>query len=623
MERRARSRLVQFWLTVEGFKDPLEGIGQNATLDGTLIASDVQTSQNAQTVFEDVSFLHETYFAPPDVLLLIPARHVTVIDELVRSGQLALSDIRRAKQAMFACQQAIYDQMLEEDWASFKKSELYIKACSDLSKGSIMPRSPINSPKVSSFPFLPTSPVPPVPVRQQTAPVLPPRKTAIAKEPISPPLRVLPSLSGGHFTPTSVTPAAGVSLLPPDLDRRVSDTRPSTSQQLGTHDSPLSVPATPPVNVRRSSQLDFLIGDESKKVSSKLFEDDEDGEEGINEEEEDDFVQVKRMEAIQAALNEIIASDDMVSSRTFKRESPTPTPEIETPQPPMSSSMVLSPKAETIDPLGKIVSRSVEDLRAIQPKRTYSSAPASRVPSGTPGLNHPSSLSELNKRSKLLFDDEIIDEQPDDAFAERDEAEGLPHLTVPSDAQLGVEIARLQEKLQELVKQEHLLDALIRQAELTGNAAELRILNRSHTSVRREQRTAIFQKAQFEQHEEEGRIVAGTTAVSIPTAVIVSDDGDGGKQVVRYSVTVRQGDADSDDAPHWTVARRYNEFWELDRGLRDWAAASGHAGLLKGMDELPPKKLVPNLSATFIESRRQGLERYLQVSQHSCGYGRG
>jgi sorting nexin-25 len=615
MERGSRSRLVQFWLTVEGFKDPLEGIGQNATLDGTLIASDVQTTQSAQTVFEDVSFLRETYFTSTNELLSLPARHVAVIDELVQAGRLAPSDVRRAKQAMFACQQAVYDQMQEEDWAGFKKSELYIKACSDLSKGSLLPRSPVNSPKTSSFPFLPTSPAPPVPLRQQTAPVLPPRKALQARESTSPPLRALPSLNGGQFTPTSATPAASVSLSPPDLDRRVSEMRPSMSHHLShRNDSPSSSPATPSVNARRSIQLDFLIGDESEKVTSKLFDDEEEGGEDRAEEEDDDFVQIQRMEAIQAALNEIIASDDMISSRTLKRESTSPTPDTKLPQPSMSSSMVLSPKPETIDPLGKIVSRSVEDLRAVQPTRTYSSAPSSRVASGRPGLTHRNSLSELNKRSKLLFDDEVIDEDPDDAGGERDDEEGLPQTSFPSDAQLGGEIARMQDKIQELVKQEHLLDTLIRQAELTGNAAELRILNRSQASVRREQRTAIFQKAQLEQHEEEGRIVAGLTAVSIPIAVTVSEDGDGGKQVVRYSITVRQGQADAENTHHWTVTRRYNEFWELDRGLRDWAGNNGHAALLKGMDELPPKKLVPNLSASFIDSRRQGLEKYLQVS---------
>ena len=111
----------------------------------------------------------------------------------------------------------------------------------------------------------------------------------------------------------------------------------------------------------------------------------------------------------------------------------------------------------------------------------------------------------------------------------------------------------------------------------------------------------------------------GRTMITIPSTIIASADDEGGKQVVRYTVEIKQ-DGDVTNGT-WTLSRRYNDFWDLDKSLREWSIATGQTGLMKGVDELPPKKLVPNLSAGFIETRRLGLQRYLQVSESlSCPY---
>lgn len=55
---------------------------------------------------------------------------------------------------------------------------------------------------------------------------------------------------------------------------------------------------------------------------------------------------------------------------------------------------------------------------------------------------------------------------------------------------------------------------------------------------------------------------------------------------------------------NWKVSRRYNEFYELHNQL-----IIDH-GVVK--DDLPPKKVIRNKCPIFIESRRQGLESYLQ-----------
>jgi sorting nexin-25 len=185
--------------------------------------------------------------------------------------------------------------------------------------------------------------------------------------------------------------------------------------------------------------------------------------------------------------------------------------------------------------------------------------------------------------SPRLFDDDPIIQQAADG-----------------DLHLSGEIRRLDEKIQELVKQRTMLHGFVRRAELTGEDGELRLLQRSLSSIRLDLRASVFQKAQYEHQEKEGRLAPGRTTIEIPNAVVTDQDG---KPVARYAVKITQRDETVNTA--WVVYRRYNEFFELDRALRE------HADLRR--IDLPGKRLGPSTSSSLIESRRSGLEKYLQA----------
>ena len=612
MDRRKRSRLVQFWLTVEGFKDPLEG----DSLGGPILASGAYPAYSGETAAEDIAFLHESYVVESGTSLNIPTRHVRTIGDLVKiPPPLQGADILRARQAIFAAQQAVYDQMAEEDWPGFTKSELFVKACADLSRSAIsMPRSPLPlaSPTLPQ-PHLMTSP-PPLPQRSQSTSGIIRRTSAETGPPMTPTLGHSSMFSSGLFSPksTSATPAT-------TLDTAtVFDSRPSAIRQ---HSHGSNEFSASPTAERRNLHLDFLIGQDddegAPRTREKLFADqDDDDVDGIPE-VQDDPIQIQRMEAIQAALNEIIASDGVTSSLNLGRSEDRPNPVAE-PEVSMTSSLVLQQKPASVEPLGKLVSRSVGDLRSLGPKRSTPSAststPTSRTPSDTQ-THRRTSAPDITTEPKTLFEDDLHGDDGDIGDSEETEPledQGLLRLASPGDMHLGPEIARLESKLLALAEQEQLLQSLIGQAELTGNTNELKILNRSLSSVRREQRTAAFQKTQYQQQEEENKLVPGKTRVSISSADIVNDHGEVGSKFVRYTIQVRQGSGS--EVSSWEVARRYNAFWELDKALREWARATGQSYLLQGVEELPPKRLVPNLSSNFIQTRRQGLERYLQVS---------
>jgi sorting nexin-25 len=56
-----------------------------------------------------------------------------------QTGPLSPQDVKRGKRAVFEAQKAVYDQMDDEDWPAFQKSELYLKAVADL-KNNTAPR---------------------------------------------------------------------------------------------------------------------------------------------------------------------------------------------------------------------------------------------------------------------------------------------------------------------------------------------------------------------------------------------------------------------------------------------------------------------------------------------------
>lgn len=81
------------------------------------------------------------------------------------------------------------------------------------------------------------------------------------------------------------------------------------------------------------------------------------------------------------------------------------------------------------------------------------------------------------------------------------------------------------------------------------------------------------------------------TTITVPTV----EEVDG---VTFYKICVAV------DNVSWYVSHRYNDFYELHNTLVNDNGVS--------KDLLPPKKLLGNKDPAFVESRRQGLEKYLQ-----------
>ncbi|KAI1793120.1 PhoX domain-containing protein [Ganoderma leucocontextum] len=509
MDRRQRSLLVQFWLTVESFKNPLESVDTDGSDDEDEPLLD--PGQSA-TLKEDISLINELYFsspAPDPVLSAVAKKHIDTIRSFGQDAETSTpASERRVRRSVMLAQRQIERQM-EQDFEDFQRSELWFRVVADIGangrRAAPADDSPLHSGSPSPF------------ATRRDIDGLPALRHAIK-----------PPLARSESSPVISVSSRHANMAPPPIQSSV---RPAVSN--------LQVLMSP---------VDEHDGSAAAS-RAPLFNDPEDAEQQA---------QSQRMEAIQAALTDIIALDK----------------QHEQTHPGASS-----------------------DSLSIQDSATSSSTRLVR------------------EKRRMVFDDDIEEEDDDDDDAEREggglreedaedqeKAHGSFQLAGPGDLQLAQEIERLAGKVAKLQTQDAMLDTLIKKAELTGDAQELRLLRRSKAQLTRELRELRFQKTQYEQQESANRLLSDRTRVAIVNSTVGEEDG---RQVVRYLVEVQQLAQDGSFASGWVVARRYNEFFNMHNKLRDKYL------LVRNLD-FPGKRLVTSLSGSFVDSRRISLEKYLQ-----------
>lgn len=583
-DRRRRSFRVQFWLLIEGLKDPLEDV-QDESDDEAILP--LPTSSAIATAREDMKMVWDAYFSTN--ALSSNHKYIRIVREFVegdRRADISAKNLRRVRRAVFAAQRDVLAEMEEEDFPDFSKSDLYFKALADLPDTPVSASSPPYSSSLS-----PTATPRP---RAHSNPRTPPSRLPLFVRPVSPPPPTSPPLSPPLVGPSQPLTLQRTETAPPQVtfqavfDQRPTarragsdggvffDRPPSRAASVGSFDSMgLATAKRRPTPL--SDSLDFLMSSPGEVGTdrSPLFEDEGSGREtpsGVRL-EDDDYVQVQTIEAIQEALNTILATD---------ARGPT-----HRPTPSLSSSQELIGRRESpVDQRAKQVGRASPTGGG---ERKYSPT-STRVP-------------EEKRRGKGVFDD---DEDMDDLEPEDLEPDFDPksiRLAAPGDLQLPVEISRLAATLEKLRNQEAVVGALIRKAELTGVASELKILVKSRESLRREMRALEFQKAQFESQEHENKLVPGRTNVTISGTTVGQANG---QSFQLYLVEVHQLAADGTFGSGWIVTRRYSEFALLQANLKEKYQAARQL-------DLPGKRLVASYSEGFIEHRRAGLEKYLQV----------
>ncbi|KAK8251393.1 PXA domain-containing protein [Phyllosticta capitalensis] len=119
MDRQGLMRLVQFWIVVDGFRNPLEedtGETDEPGLDHSFGASDRA----------DLAQIYEAYLVKPE--LAVPDHLRRTVDSFLKAGKKATSaQYLAARRAVLQTQTSVYLAMQDKHFPRFKKSDLWYK----------------------------------------------------------------------------------------------------------------------------------------------------------------------------------------------------------------------------------------------------------------------------------------------------------------------------------------------------------------------------------------------------------------------------------------------------------------------------------------------------------------
>ncbi|PWN49696.1 hypothetical protein IE53DRAFT_131244 [Violaceomyces palustris] len=562
MDRRRRSILVQFWMTVESFKTPLEDAESESDDENAHLSSSLRlpapSHASVRTLKEDLRLFQSVYYSSP--LINIKTQYIKSAQEFLDSvaeGEATIAQIREVRRSVLKAQRQVFIEMEEDDWPAFKSSDLFLKATQDLA---------IHSASVHAEGYVTARPAdesrcspPAVTSNTSNAPVVI-AETAVRSRAGR---EVHKDLFGSNRLGMQASSLFG-------------DTRSPLFNENSTSKLKSSAMA---------GNLDILIGGRTQHSgadgraplfrSDPLFDDlDEIEEDGRSSGAGSDYVQVERMDAIQHALHSIINEDQHLLRLAKERD--------ENEKPPPSHASKLSDS---------------------QPSASLSNSLETSLQDGSARFLE----SEMGSGSE--------EDTCDKAKSKAGRKESAVRMAAPGDLNLESEIARISLKVEKLTSQEDILGALIRKAELTGaKSNEIRLLQKSASSVRRELRELKWQKEQYESQQAENTITPGLTSVFIPSSTI--ELGPDGKEYAVYLIQVsrlcstdeiRAGQAEP-SSRGWVVGRRYSEFWNLHQKLKDRFSE------VRALEsEFPGKRLVGLVHAPFVDARKTSLEKYLRA----------
>lgn len=217
MDRRRRSLLVQFWLTVESFKNPLESVDTNLSDDEVDAVLDPSRST---TLKEDITMIKELYFSNSHrdpALVSISQRNVDAICSFGLDDETpTLVAERRVRRSVMLAQRQV-EQDMEQDFEELQRSELWFRIVADVeasasklgdssSQPGYGPSSPIHTRNESSSSSLGVLKRGHVPLAIHIAPIV--SRPESLNQHVSPPLQ-----SGSSQTALSKNSASNLELL--------------------------------------------------------------------------------------------------------------------------------------------------------------------------------------------------------------------------------------------------------------------------------------------------------------------------------------------------------------------------------------------------------------------------
>ncbi|KAK9475761.1 PXA domain-containing protein [Lipomyces japonicus] len=125
MDRHRRTVLLQFYMVVNGFKNPLE---EEDSDDGDDFLANITVNASERWSLadrEDIDQIYKTYFC--EKILEIPESCRDTVKKFLDDPQSSTRDYRSARSAILKAQKIIHDILTEEDLPKFKTSDIFLK----------------------------------------------------------------------------------------------------------------------------------------------------------------------------------------------------------------------------------------------------------------------------------------------------------------------------------------------------------------------------------------------------------------------------------------------------------------------------------------------------------------
>ena len=504
MDRQNLMPMVQFWIVVDGFRNPLE---DDFAEDDELPSTFAPWTDADRT---DLAQINEAYLSRPE--LNVPSTSKQLVRDFLKAGKDATTQqYFLARRAILRAQTAALEIMQENHFLNFKKSDLFYKCLTsqEASKRLATPASPIAPSKLHE-----TQHKPHLPDRALSAHAFPTKVNSL--------LRV--SGKAGHRR-TDLRRAAMSSSDLPSATSQASDLMTSSRHSL------------------------------DEENTSPLFDDDDFDNEAMNgsvqsldAEPETLVPDTNVVEAMETALNSIMEDkpnvedlrqslfgDDSLDSPTVASENDNNSPRS-------------SVDHKRIDLFGRDVEKEKPSITSL-------------------GLVNPSSRIGVFTDDDLFPDEEkfISDEHDDPEDEKEPRVEEEVHEAAPGDLGLAEAITALTTDIDRLNAQDAVVDSLTRKADLTNNTAELRILRKSKASLQREIRRKELQRQQYVVQESDNSLY-GRSTIKIKSIMVGKEED--GREYAVYLVEVQRKAGEQMPAATWTITRRYSEFHELHQRLR-------------------------------------------------------
>jgi sorting nexin-25 len=459
MDQAELMRLVQFWIVVDGIRNPLE---VDTDEPSEHVSSFSAWTESDRT---DLAQIHEAYLSKPELKILPEARKA--VSEFLKAGRSATPlQYHNARRSLLEAQTAAYDQLQEPYFRRFKKSNLYYKWLA-MDEAANSGNSGI--------------------------------KTTTVARTLDNPASVAPAMSrtqSGHKL--TVQPASG------DLRRAVASSSDLKSQGVTRSMDPpprRSLDSGTPTIPRAALFDDDYDTDPLAQSTASL-----DSDHGQDHTNGDDSHVV---DAMQAALTDIMG-DEPEGSIFFE--------------------------GHGNGLLGTDSQRGSVDLpRALSPSPLFQQRALSPNPHAQQGKDRPSiaSLGLVGEpKTRGVFNDDLFGDE--EKFLEDEIEDPLPknkteddeiHEAAPGDLGLAEAIDALTADIERLVTQESIVDSLTTKAELTNNAAELRILRKSKASLQREIQRKELQRQQYIVQESDNSLYGRATVFIQSIMVGTEEDG--------------------------------------------------------------------------------------------------